>query len=54
MLKLFAVVCYKDGKDGHGLKLEKVCPVFSSFSAMPAKMTLRIISNYWTRLSKIS
>ena len=26
-----------DGKDGHGLKLEKVGPTFSSFNSMPAK-----------------
>ena len=27
-----------DGKGGHGLKLEKVGPTFSSFHAIPAKM----------------
>ena len=28
-----------DGKDGHGLKLEKVEPTFSSFNAMSTKIT---------------
>ena len=28
-----------DGKDGHGLKLEKMRPTFSSFDTMPAKIT---------------
>ena len=27
-----------DGKDGHGLKLGKVGPTFSSFNALPAKL----------------
>jgi len=31
-----------DGKDGHGLKLEKVWPTFSCFNAMPAKITKNI------------
>ena len=31
-----------DGKDGHGLKLEKVEPTFSSFNAMPTKITTKI------------
>ena len=31
-----------DGKDEHGLKLEKIGPTFqSSFNAMPAKTTLQ-------------
>ena len=29
-----------DGEDGHGLKLEKGGPTFSSFNAMPAKITM--------------
>ena len=33
-----------DGKDGHGLKLEKFEPTFSSFSAIPAKIIKRILS----------
>ena len=28
-----------DGEDGHGFKLEKVGPTFSSFNGMPAKIT---------------
>jgi len=28
-----------DGKDEHGLKLEKVGPTLASFNAMPAKIT---------------
>ena len=28
-----------DGKDGQGLKLEKMRPTFSSFDTMPAKIT---------------
>ena len=28
-----------DGKDAHGLKREKVGPTFSSFNALPAKLT---------------
>ena len=28
-----------DGKDGHGLKLEYVGPMFSSFNAMQGKIT---------------
>ena len=30
----------KDGEDGHGLRLEKVGPVFSSFNAMPDEVCL--------------
>ena len=29
--------CIADGKDGHGLKFEKIWPTFSSFKAMPGK-----------------
>ena len=32
-----------DGKDRHGLKLEKIMPTFSSFKAMPAKLTKGIV-----------
>ena len=32
-----------DGKDGHGLKLEKVGPTFSCFNAMPVKIIRKII-----------
>ena len=32
-----------DGKDGHGLKLEKVEPTFSSFNAMSTKITKKIL-----------
>ena len=32
-----------DGKDEHGLKVEKVGPTFSSFNAMPAKLTKNIV-----------
>ena len=35
-----------DGKDGHGLKLENwkaVWPTFSSFNAMPAKSTKKLL-----------
>ena len=32
-----------DGKDGHGLKLEKVRPTFSSFNVMPAKIIKKIM-----------
>ena len=31
-----------DGKDGDGLKLERVGPTFSSFNAIPAKITLHL------------
>ena len=31
-----------DGKDGDGLKLERVGPTFSSFNAVPAKITLHL------------
>ena len=30
----------KDIKDGHGLKLEKVAPSFSSLNAMPVKIAI--------------
>ena len=32
-----------DGKDGNGLKLEKIGPIFSSFDAMFSKITKKII-----------
>ena len=32
-----------EGKNVHGLKLEKVGPTFSSFNAITAKMTSKII-----------
>ena len=32
-----------DGKDGHGLKLEKVGPTLSSFNAMAAKIDHKIL-----------
>ena len=32
-----------DGKDGNGLKLEKIGPIFSSFDAMSPKITTKII-----------
>ena len=32
-----------DGKDGYGLKVEKVGLTFSTFNAMPAKLTKKII-----------
>ena len=33
----------KDGKDGNGLKLERVGPAFSSFNAIPTKMTQKLL-----------
>ena len=37
---LFPVICFAtDGKDGNGLKLEKVGPIFSSFDAISTKNT---------------
>ena len=38
--------------DGHGLKLKKARPTFSTFNALPAKIT-KIMNKYWARLSKI-
>ena len=32
-----------DGKDGVGLKLEKIGPIFSSFDAMSSKITNKIL-----------
>ena len=32
-----------EGKDGNGLKLEKIGPIFSSFDAMSSKITQKII-----------
>jgi len=32
-----------DGKDGNGLKLEKIGPIFSSFDAMFSKITKKIL-----------
>ena len=32
-----------DGKDGNGLKAEKIGPTFSSFSALSAKNDLKIV-----------
>ena len=32
-----------DGKDGNGLKLEKIGPIFSSFNAMFSKISKKII-----------
>ena len=32
-----------NGKDGHGLKLEKIAPTFSGFNAMPAKLSKKLI-----------
>ena len=32
-----------DGKDGNGLQLEKIGPIFSSFEAMFSKITKTII-----------
>ena len=32
-----------DGKDGNGLKLEKIGPIFSSFDAMLSKITKKNI-----------
>ena len=34
---------FMDGKDGHGLKLEKVELTFSSFNAMATKITKKIL-----------
>ena len=34
---------FTDGKDGHGLKLGKFGPTYSSFNAMPAEITKIII-----------
>ena len=42
-LKLFSVVCCYDGKDGNGLKLGKIGPIFSSFDAMSSEITKIII-----------
>ena len=36
-----------DGKDGLGLKLEKVGPTFSSFNAVAAKLTKKL---FWVVL----
>ena len=49
-LDLFLSSVATDGKDAHGLKLEKVGPDFSSFNAMPAKPT----KNYYTPYSFIN
>ena len=38
--------------DGHGLKLKKARPTFSTFNALPAKIT-KIMNKYWAGLSKI-
>ena len=32
-----------NGKDGHGLKLEKIAPTFSGFNAIPAKLSKKLI-----------
>ena len=32
-----------DGKNGHGLELEKARPLFSSCNAIPAKITQKIL-----------
>ena len=32
-----------DGKDGNGLKLEKIGPIFSSFDAVYSKITKKIL-----------
>ena len=32
-----------DGKHGHGLKLEKAGPLFSSFNVIPAKIAQKIL-----------
>ena len=42
-MTIFPVAVSTDGKDGDGLKLEKVGPTFSSFNAMPAKITKQIL-----------
>ena len=39
-----------DGKDGNGLKLEKIGPIFSSFDAMFLKVAKK---NYYSELSLI-
>ena len=38
-----------DIKDGHGLKLEKVGPTFSSLNAMPVKIAITLKEHlvYW-------
>jgi len=32
-----------DGKDGNGLKLEKIGPIFSSFDTMFSKITKKLL-----------
>ena len=32
-----------DGKNGHGLKLQKAGPLFLSFNAIPAKIAQKIL-----------
>ena len=41
--KCFLSSVAKDGKDGQGLKLENNAPTFSSFNAMPAKNTEKLL-----------
>ena len=40
---LFLLSVALDGKDGHGLNLEKVGPTFSTLKALPAKIAKIII-----------
>ena len=42
-MKLFLSSVATDGKDGNGLKLEKIGPIFSSFHTMSSKITNNII-----------
>ena len=34
---------FMDGKDGNGLKLENIGPIFSSFDAISSKITQKIV-----------
>ena len=49
-LSCFLPFITADGKDGHGLKLEKVGPPFSSFNAVAAKLTKKL---FWVVLPDV-
>ena len=42
-LNCFVWAVVTDGKDWHGLNLEKLEPTFSSFNALPAKLTKKLL-----------
>ena len=50
----FLLSVTRDSKDGHGLKLQKVVPTFSSFNVMPAKIIKKILVSFpWWNLFDI-